>query len=86
MCFALNAQANNSKEEYKCLLETTTGSQIGFYNWKRNQVKSKSQLLVAKKIKSDKKNAYIKDVIECVPLNEDFSSADAKRIDKATVR
>ncbi len=85
--FGVQAAADNKASDYKCYLETTRGYQIGFYRWKDNQ----KAILMAKLVgtqtySKDKPTPYIKEVGECVRLDDDFTSAEAQALDKMTAR
>ncbi|MCL1036868.1 TapY2 family type IVa secretion system protein [Shewanella submarina] len=85
--FSVQAASDKKASDYKCYLETTRGYQIGFYHWKEN----KKNILMAKLVgtqtySKDKPTPYIKEVVECVKMNDDFASADAQALDKMTAR
>ncbi|MGI2257740.1 TapY2 family type IVa secretion system protein [Shewanella sp. GXUN23E] len=89
--WALSATAVDAKTEdkrdYKCYLNTTIGEQIGFYRWpvkQRNLLMAK--LVGSQAFSNSKPTPYIKEVIECVGLDDEFSTAPAQALDKQTVR
>lgn len=76
-----------AKQSYKCYLLTTNGPEIAFYRWKEQDLPTKQAELVASKRKDNRGKAYyVKDVKECTLLSEEFSSAEAKALDKKTLR
>lgn len=79
---------NTNKKDYKCYLETTSGYQILFYEWQERQVKLHMAKLPAKKLppKGTGKSAYIKDVEECVAIDDSFTLGAAQRLDEITLR
>lgn len=72
--------------DYKCYVESTLGYEINFYSWNP----AKTQLMIAKlpatKYKLGKQDVYIKDVIECVELDDKFQNINALAKDLSTVR
>ncbi|MCF1428130.1 MAG: TapY2 family type IVa secretion system protein [Shewanella sp.] len=85
--FSVQAASDKKASDYKCYLETTRGHQIGFYRWKEN----KKTMLMAKLVgmqtySKDKPKPYIKEVLECVKLHDEFSSESAQQLDKMTAR
>ena len=85
--FGVQAASDKKASDYKCYLETTRGHQIGFYRWKDNQKNMLMAKLVGTQTYSkDKPVPYIKEVIECAKLHDDFTSAAAQELDKMTAR
>jgi hypothetical protein len=83
---AVNVHANEMID-YKCFVETTKGIDITFYKWKPATTELMQAKLPATKYKDvNSKDVYIKDVVECVELDEKFKSKSAKDLDKKTVR
>ncbi len=83
--------ADNSKGEkrdYKCYLQTTTGHQIAFYEWRVKDVSLRMAKLPARKVPSKGvgKQAYIKDVEECVEVEEEFTLGAAQKLDDVTLK
>ncbi len=76
----------SDKQEYKCFINSTDGEKIVFYQWKVNEYKLKAASLPGR-INFNKKNKkyYIKDVHECVIINETFTMGRAQKLDRATV-
>jgi hypothetical protein len=83
-----NVMAANNKQmiDYKCFVETTVGNQIAFFNVEKVKVQHLQAKLPATKILTETGTAYVKDVHECVQLTEEFTQADAKKLDKMSVR
>lgn len=81
-----NVQADEMVD-YKCYIETTNGFDITFYKWKTSTTQLMQAKLPATKYKDvNSKDVYIKDVVECVILDEKFKSKNAKDLDNKTVR
>lgn len=81
-----NVQADEIVD-YKCYIETTNGFDITFYKWKTSTTQLMQAKLPATKYKDvNSKDVYIKDVVECVILDEKFKSKNAKDLDNKTVR
>jgi hypothetical protein len=80
------ADAQKDFIEYKCFLETSFGNEIGFYKWAENKRVIEMARLPATKMQTSDGAVYIKEVLECVPLEQDFGRPDAIILDKATVR
>ena len=84
--YVANVQADEMVD-YKCYIETTSGFDITFYKWKTSTTQLMQAKLPATKYKdANSKDVYIKDVIECVTLDEKFKSKSAKDLDSKTVR
>ncbi len=77
-----------AKQDYKCFINSSTkGEQVVFYRWDSDELLVKAASLVGKQRKDSKgKKYFIKSVEECVPLNAEFSSKQAKAKDKLTLR
>ncbi|PKG76505.1 hypothetical protein CXF86_02825 [Shewanella sp. GutCb] len=80
--------SNGEKKDYKCFLKTTTVEQIAFYNWQVEKLELSMATLPARKVpnRNDGNNAYIKEVVECVGLDETFINVEAQKLDGLTVR
>ncbi|WP_076407830.1 TapY2 family type IVa secretion system protein [Shewanella sp. UCD-KL12] len=76
------------KKDYKCYLQTTSGHQIAFYEWKEKEVALRMAKLPARKVPSKGvgKKAYIKDVEECVELDQEFTLGAAQKLDDITLK
>lgn len=83
------AKQKVDKVEVKCHVELYGGGEtIHFRKIKKDKLAKLEQRLVNKKIKVAKiegKQTIYK-VIECVSLNEEFSTFQSKRVDKDTAR
>ena len=77
-----------AKQDYKCFIQSSKkGEQVVFYRWDIKDAKIRANSLVGKRLSdSSGKKYFIKSVEECVPLNEEFSSGKAKKIDGQTLR
>lgn len=75
-------------QEYKChVVSSKKGGQVVFYRWKVSDFQLKMASIPGRQLTDAKGRKYfIKDVEECVPLSEDFSSEKAQRIDEKTLR
>ncbi|MGS0673557.1 TapY2 family type IVa secretion system protein [Shewanella sp. 0m-4] len=76
------------KAEYKCFVETSVSKKVVFYRWEVNRFQRNMNRLSARKVPNDGRSnrPYIKDVFECVLLDEPFKSAEANALDKVTPR
>ncbi|MCL1040630.1 MULTISPECIES: TapY2 family type IVa secretion system protein [Shewanella] len=91
LCFALSSVASSAfaaKQDYKCFINSTKkGEQVVFYRWNEKDLQLRVASLPGKQLTDNKgKKYFIKSVEECVPLGHEFSSTNAKRIDKQTLR
>ncbi|MEZ9196452.1 TapY2 family type IVa secretion system protein [Shewanella sp. 10N.286.54.B9] len=77
-----------SKQDFKCYVDTSINEQVVFYRWQVDKAASLMASLPASRAAENERgqSAYIKDVYECVALEEDFSSIKAKKLDRATLR
>ncbi|WP_394392015.1 TapY2 family type IVa secretion system protein [Shewanella woodyi] len=76
----------SEKQDYKCFVNSTDGDKVVFYRWKTDDVKLKMAKLVGRTNTNKKgKKYFIKTVQECVHTNDNFESADAKKVDKVTL-
>jgi hypothetical protein len=84
--YSTGPMATEKLIDYKCYVESTIGYEINFYSWKP----SKTQLMIAKlpatKYKLGKHDVYIKEVVECVELDDTFQNINALAKDLSTVR
>lgn len=81
------AAAGNTKQDYKCHIITAKADKVVFYRWKLQGVALKIASLPGKQLVDTKgKKYFIKDVVECVPLTEMFSSDNSKALDERTLR
>lgn len=84
--FAMPALA--AKQDYKCYINSSKkGEQVVFYRWDEKDARLRAARLPGKQLTDKKgKKYFIKEVEECVPLNQEFSSKEAKAKDKRTLR
>ena len=76
----------SEKQEYKCYVNSTDGDKIIFYRWQITEYKLKVASLPGRiNVSKDNKKYYIKDVHECVLMNETFTLGRAQKLDRATV-
>ncbi len=77
----------SEKREYKCYVDTTDGDKVVFYRWQTHEFELKVASLAGRQnINNKGKKYFIKDVAECVALNDEFSSNRAKKLDLKTLR
>ncbi|WP_372869773.1 TapY2 family type IVa secretion system protein [Shewanella sp.] len=76
------------KQDYKCFVNLMPkGDKVVFYRWDVNEANRISSNLAGKQLRdSDGNRVYIKKVVECVPLNNDFMSSRAQEVDSKTLR
>lgn len=75
------------KQDYKCYLETSRGEQIGFYRWPvKKHTFLAARLVGTQAFSNSNDKPFIKEVVECVGLDDNFSNAKAQALDKATAR
>ncbi|GGI68881.1 hypothetical protein GCM10009332_02480 [Shewanella gelidii] len=82
-----SAMANSS--DYKCYLETTQGVQVSFFKWNDKKATLRQSKLLASQVSVSNKinqKAYVKKVVECVKLEQEFQSPAAKKYDAVTLR
>ncbi|MGL5360919.1 MAG: TapY2 family type IVa secretion system protein [Shewanella sp.] len=74
-------------QEYKCHITMAKADKVVFYRWKVKDVNLSIASLPGKRITdADGKKSFINDVVECVPLSQDFTSEQSKQLDKITLR
>uniref|UniRef100_Q0HS91 Uncharacterized protein n=1 Tax=Shewanella sp. (strain MR-7) TaxID=60481 RepID=Q0HS91_SHESR len=83
----LAATQSQSMQDYKCHVNLSKGDKVLFYRWKISEVNLKAAGLPgAQRKSSDGKKYFIKDVVECVPLTQDFTGEESKLLDAGTLR
>lgn len=77
-----------AKQDYKCFVHSSKkGDQVVFYRWKEKDARLRFASLPGSQLTDSKgKKYFIKSVEECVLLSQEFSSHEAKKIDKQTLR
>ncbi|WP_065187439.1 TapY2 family type IVa secretion system protein [Shewanella woodyi] len=76
----------SAKQDYKCFVNSTDGDKVVFYRWKADELKLKMAKLVGRTNTNKRgKKYFIKEVQECVNINENFESAGAQKVDKVTL-
>lgn len=81
------ALADGDRQDFKCHIDTAQGDKVVFYRWKTDELALKMAGLPGSRLTDGKgKKYYIKSVTECVPLNVDFGSEEAQKLDKHTLR
>lgn len=81
------AESTVVMQDYKCHVTTTNDDKVLFYRWRLNDVSMNMASLPNKqKVGGDKKKFFIKEVVECVELSQEFTSENSKNIDKLTLR
>ncbi|MGS0691010.1 TapY2 family type IVa secretion system protein [Shewanella sp. 30m-9] len=89
LILASSVQANVpevKKQDYKCYVETTADHRIEFFHWRIDSVQKRINKLVTMPVYTDNRYArtYIKEVIECAPLDVPFKNAKARALDEIT--
>ena len=76
------------KQDYKCYVETTVDHRIEFFHWQVDSLQKLQNKLVAMQVYTKNRHvrAYIKDVIECAPLDVPFKNAKARALDEIKPR
>lgn len=81
------AVTSEPAQDYKCHIIASKGDKVVFYRWKIKDVKLNIASLPGKQLTaSDGKKYFIKDVVECVSLSQEFTSNKSKQLDKITLR
>lgn len=81
------AATSEPAQDYKCHITASKGDKVVFYRWKVKDVNLNIASLPGKQLTaSDGKKYFIKDVVECVPLSQEFTSDESKQLDKITLR
>lgn len=73
-------------QDYKCYVESSYGDEyLVFFKWNKNDVSRQMMALPAKQL-TDKmgKKYFVKSIDECVPVDKDFISTKAKKLDIQT--
>ncbi|MCH1928596.1 TapY2 family type IVa secretion system protein [Shewanella sp. A25] len=84
---ALAATSSQTSQDYKCHITSAKGEKVIFYRWKMDEASLNAASLPGKQRKSsDGKKYFIKDVVECVPLSQDFTAEASKQLDARTLR
>ncbi len=88
MSIALITPAYAKMQDYKCFISSTPkGGQVVFYRWEESQLLLRVAGLPGKQLTDVKgKKYFIKEVEECVPLSDSFTSDKANAVDKRTLR
>lgn len=74
-------------QTYKCHITYAKGDKVLFYRWKQKDANTRIATLPGKQnIDTDGKKFFIKDVVECVPLSQNFTSEASQLLDKRTLR
>ncbi|WP_338138908.1 TapY2 family type IVa secretion system protein [Shewanella algae] len=83
----LMASEGQTRQDYKCLVETTRASQeIIRVSWdpsKAELYQRQMPGMVLERIGNREQRHYIREVFECVSRNEEFYSATGRKIDRA---
>lgn len=73
------------REDYKCYLETNWTPQIGYFSWFPQDTRKNLAGLPGQKLPktpmSRYRALYIKSVIECVSLADDFTNTKARKLE-----
>ncbi|MGI2197638.1 TapY2 family type IVa secretion system protein [Shewanella baltica] len=81
------AATSEPAQGYKCHITAAKGDKVVFYRWKVKDVNLNIASLPGKQLTaSDGKKYFIKEVIECVSLSQEFTSDNSKQLDKVTLR
>lgn len=83
-----SAESEVVKKDFKCFVDTSVNKKVVFYRWDIKKANQYMNRLPATKVPNAGKvnRAYIKTVIECVLLDEHFSSVEAQNLDKITAK
>ena len=86
--YGVTTSAVAAKQDYKCYISSSKkGEQVVFYRWDEKDARLRTASLPGKQLTDKKgKKYFIKEVEECVPLSQEFSSKEAKAKDKQTLR
>jgi phosphodiesterase/alkaline phosphatase D-like protein len=85
--YASLAATSEPAQDYKCHITAAKGDKVVFYRWKVKDVNLNIASLTGKQLTaSDGKKYFIKDVVECVSLSQEFTSDESKQLDKITLR
>lgn len=85
--FVIAAEPTVVMQDYKCHVTTTNGDKVLFYRWRIKDVNLNMASLPSKqKVGGDKKKFFIKEVVECVELSQEFNNENSKKIDELTLR
>lgn len=86
--YSVTSLAIAAKQDYKCYISSSKkGEQVVFYRWDEKDARLRAAGLPGKQLTDTKgKKYFIKEVEECVPLSQEFSSKEAKTKDKQTLR
>ncbi|WP_345854122.1 TapY2 family type IVa secretion system protein [Shewanella algae] len=80
----LMASEGQTRQDYKCLVETTRASQeIIRVSWDPSKAERQMPGMVLERIGNRGQRHYIREVFECVSRNEEFYSATGRKIDQA---
>ncbi|WP_367227193.1 TapY2 family type IVa secretion system protein [Shewanella sp.] len=72
----------SEKQDYKCYVNSTDGDKIVFYRWQVKEYKLKVDSLPGRiNVSKDNKKFYIRNVHECVLINETFTLGRAQKLD-----
>lgn len=81
------AATSELAQDYKCHITASKVEKLVFYRWKVKDLNLNIASLPGKQLTaSDGKKYFIKDVVECVPLNQEFTSDKSQQLDKVTLR
>lgn len=85
---ALITPAYAKMKDYKCFITSVKkGGQVVFYRWEESQLPIRVAGLPGKQLTDAKgKKYFIKEVEECVPLSDSFTSDKENAVDKRTLR
>lgn len=86
-CLPLGSAATETSAEFKCYINSNSRAEIAFYVWPISELNLRmANLIGTTRVDSNNKRYFIKDVEECVALQDDFTSSKAQALDKATPR
>lgn len=85
--FVSVAATSEPSQDYKCHIDSAKGEKVVFYRWKPKDLNVRVASLPGRQLADSKgKKYFIKDVVECVPLSQEFTSEQSKKLDKMTLR
>lgn len=87
MAIGCCSAAGAESESIKCYVRTSQGEQVLFYSWNKNKIERNKSKLLGKRLPDLKGNQnYIKQVNECMPTSQPFSSKVANQLERQTLR
>ncbi|MCK7631235.1 TapY2 family type IVa secretion system protein [Shewanella sp. JNE10-2] len=74
-------------QDYKCHITFAQSELIAFYRWESSKAQLNMAKLPSKQLTDNLgRKHFIQDVVECVPLGDEFSNEKSQELDKKTPR